>query len=127
MRSCFADPCCDEGASILRWWRPTVKDLIDPSIPRRRVPQPYAAANSTPVVVETDSRRQALQLLRLPSAKHDVVRLHAGSQQHDDCVDVTCPFLSPEPLQAAQANVVLVRAAVAVRQMRELERHDNAL
>ena len=42
-----------------------------------RVPQSQAAADRAPIVADPNSGRQRLELLRLPSAKHDVVALRA--------------------------------------------------
>ena len=52
--------------------------------------------------------------------------MQAGPPQRDDRMDVTRPFLSSEPFETSRADIVLVASTAAIRQMRELERHQDA-
>src|SRR6185503_11615890 len=61
------------------------------------------------------------------AAQHDVIRLQCGEQTLQDVIDLTLPFLPANALEGCGADALLERLAVAVRQMSEFHRLQNAI
>src|SRR5260370_10746589 len=70
------------------------------------VPKPLPAAECIGILAEAHALREFLQQLRIASAEHYVIGNQRGLQLGDDIIHVDPPFLFPEPLQSAEADVV---------------------
>jgi len=91
------------------------------------VPQPEPAEEGVGVVAPPRARREGLQELGVPAAHHHVVGLQRRLQALRDVRHVAAPPLLAEALEAAPSHVVLVGAALPVRQVRELHRLEDAI
>src|SRR5512146_1181004 len=87
------------------------------------VPQPEPASECIHVVTEADVRRDFRHVLRVAAAEHDVVDEEGREEAIDDVEHVLSPVTRAELRAARRTDILLVRLAVAVRQVRELERN----
>src|SRR4051794_23316095 len=91
------------------------------------LPQAEAAEEGVLVVAQAAALRQCLQLLGIAAAEHDVVGDEGCLETADDIVDCFLPPLLAQPLQAADADVVLEGALLLVGQMAQLHRGDDVV
>src|SRR5436309_14628855 len=90
------------------------------------LPQPEAAGERVLVGATARVGRQLVEVPHAAAADHDVVGLHCGLEARHDVEQRLGPFLLPSPLVRLLADVVLERL-LAIRQMSELERLDDAV
>ena len=105
----------------------------EPNLCRRRtfaitpfLPKAKSSQEGIGVVAGSATGRQLFQFLDVSSPQDDVVGFEGGDQAGDDVRDIAPPFLLADPLQSADAHVVLV-GAFPVRKMAQLHRLDDTL
>src|SRR5262249_44110480 len=86
----------------------------------RAVPEAEATNESVRVVAEPGSRWKVLELRRVPTADHDLVRLERCTKARDHVEHVLPPAPLAVPLEPPDADVILERAPLLVRQVPEL-------
>src|SRR5215831_12163831 len=94
--------------------------------PARALPQSEPALECVGVVALAAAGWEHLQLLHVAAAEHHLGRLERGGEPLDDVEHRAPPLLLPEPLEAAAADVIL-KGPLAVREMPQFERFDDAV
>ena len=92
-----------------------------------RLPQTDAAFDGVAVGPENDVRRKPLHQLGVPSAEQDVFADQRVLQPFHDVEHGLAPALLSAELQPGFSNVLLVGSSLAVGEMGELQRDDDAI
>src|SRR5205814_10459726 len=100
-----------------------------PPMPRhpRAVPEAEAAEESVLVVAEPGSRWKLLELRRVSTADHDLVRLERCTEACDHVQHVLPPAPLAVALEPSDADVILERVPFLVRKVSELHGLEHAL
>src|SRR6266545_1214359 len=90
-----------------------------------RLPQAEPSCKGMGIVAQARSRGKSLEQFCVAAAENHIVRLKRRLELFDDLGDVAAPFLLSQPFQAGQPDVVLVGAAIFVRQVRQFHRLED--
>src|SRR5262245_35573218 len=106
----------------------TAGDARTPRRPSlRRHPEAVSAEERVAVVDAASPSRQTLEQLRVASAENDLVRFERGTEPRGHVGHVLAPPLLAAALESGFTDVLLVRLAVLVRQVRQLHRRHDAI
>src|SRR5207244_4276120 len=99
------------------------------SMPRhpRAVPEAEATEEGVLVVAEPGSRWKLLELRRVSTADHDLVRLERCTEACDHVQNVRPPALLASALEPSYADVILGCVPLLVREVSELHGLEHAL